>query len=161
MHKRPGIVFYTLLADLLALVAFILAQVLVRPPVGWHNQPWGPILVIFAGLLFLGSGGFALYSLTYTPLQGRWGKWAGRDMSFFVALLFFSIPLVSALHLLGIEISEEIGQWLEVFILGLAASIGVLAGLSRSPEHRGWLMLPVVLGAFIGSFILGEFLVPH
>lgn len=127
--------------------------------VGWSTA----ILMALAGALALAAGVVAVVSLSRRRLVTRTGKWA-IGVGLFSALINPVVVLPAYLIERAIRGGEVPGDWGEPYSFIWLASIlvAIILGLvAREPGRRGLLVIPAVIGAFVLTFIIGEFAIPH
>lgn len=155
---RPHTLSTALLADGVALLMFVVAHVLVQSATDedFFDQPGAVILLACSAAIFICSALLALTDLVSEPLTTHWGRWAIRGLWVFVWLLIAGTSLAIGIHASGHQISEAVGQWLELLLLVLAGLTTFLGAISGEEGKRGWLVVPVLLGAVAASFVAGE-----
>ena len=121
------------------------------------------ILMPLAGALALAAGVVAVVSLSRRRLVTRTGKWA-IGVGLFSALINPVVVLPAYLIERASRGGEVPGDWGEPYSFIWLASIlvAIILGLvAREPGRRGLLVIPAVIGAFVLTFIIGEFAIPH
>jgi hypothetical protein len=127
--------------------------------IGWTMA----VLMPLAGALALGAGVVAVVSLWRVRLVTRTGKWA-VGVGLFSALVNPVVVLPAYLIERAVRDGEMPGDWGEPYSFAWLASIVVaiiLGAVAREPGRRGLLVAPAVIGAFVLTFVIGEFAVPH
>ena len=102
----------------------------------------------------------ALVSLIRQPAASAAGRWAVRMAAFNALLLPVMGGIAALLSLVGTKLSVGWGEPYMPFWVcsGLAAfGLGVVAD---EPHHRGLLVLPLMLGATVLTFVFGDIVQP-
>ena len=106
------------------------------------------------------GGVVALVSLIRQPAASAAGRWAVRMAAFNALLLPVMGGIAALLSLVGTKLSVGWGEPYMPFWVcsGLAAfGLGVVAD---EPHHRGLLVLPLMLGATVLTFVFGDIVQP-
>jgi uncharacterized protein (DUF983 family) len=129
---------------------------------GFFADPLPAVLIVLAATAVVAAGVVAAVSLVRAPLRSRAGRWAMR-LAVFNALLMpaVGVSVTTIAWILGYDLPEGWGEpvapvWL---LSGLAAL--AFGARAKDPGRRGLLVLPLVIGAAVLSFSLGEILSPH
>lgn len=165
-HIRPLVLAFGL--DGLAILCFAVAQRIImssRPRAsqasGFFADPLPAWLMVCAGTAFVAGGGVAAVVLLRDPMTCRVGSWANRIAVFNIVLL----PLLGVITGIAAVVGADLPSgWAEPFApvwLGsglLAIGLGLSA---KGDRQKGALMIPLIVGATVLAFWLGEVLSPH
>ena len=155
--------------DVLAVALVAISAVVVN---SWPPRESGPsrgltlamdIIMPLAGVLALAAGVVAVVSLVRHRLVTRTGKCA-IGVGLFSALVNPVVVLPAYLIERAVRGGEVPGDWGEPYSFVWLASIVVaiiLGAAAPEPGRRGLLVAPAVIGAFVLTFVIGEFAVPH
>jgi len=153
-----------LLLDAAAVAAFIPFVLIVTAggPEDTSNEtffshPLPAALLLAAAASMIGGGVVAAVSLVRSPLGSRVGRWAtGLAVVNMLLLPVAALSVIAVAALADIDLPEGWGQ--PIFpvsvLIGLAA---VIAGVrAKEPGRRGLLVVPLMIGAFVLVFVIGE-----
>ena len=166
---RPSALTVTIGLDALAIALFVAFAIAVQRDApqgsggeGFFSEPVPAALLLTAASLAVAAGVVAAVSLVRVPLRSRSGRWASR-LAVVNALLMplVAVSVTTVAWLVGYDLPEGWGEpiapvWL---LSGLAAL--VLGVRAKDPGRRGLLVLPLMIGAAVLTFWLGEILDPH
>lgn len=167
--RGPSSVAVVLCLEALAVVLFVAFVVVVQrggardtSGGGFFDDPLPAALVLLAATAAVAAGVLATVSLVRDPLRSRAGRWA-MWLALLSALMFPAVAasVTAVAWLVGYDLPDGWGDPIAPFWLLTALAATVLGVRANEPGRRGLLILPVVIGAFVLTFWLGEILAPH
>jgi hypothetical protein len=129
---------------------------------GFFAEPLLAALVLGAAAAALGAGVIAAASLLRVPLHTREGRWAVRLAAVNALIMpVVAVPVMAIAWLVGYDLPEGWGQ--PISPLWLMSGVGalVLGITAKEPGRQGLLVIPVMIGASVATFALGEIIVSH
>ncbi len=154
--------------DLVAVLVFVVFSTVVvarRDGGGretFFSDPLPAVLVLAAATAAVAAGMVAAVSLARTPLRTRAGRWATRLATANALLLpVVGLSVEGVAWLAGANLPDGWGQPIVPAWIATGFAAAILGVVAKEPGRRGLLVVPLMLGAFVLTFWLGEILAPH
>jgi len=128
----------------------------------FFSDPAPAVLLLTAATVAIAAGIIAAVSLARARLHSRAGRWA-TGLALVNALLMpvVGVSVTAGAWLVGYDLPEGWGQPIVPFWMTAGLAAAILGIVAKEPGRRGVLVVPLMIGAFVLTFWLGEILVPH